>query len=205
MSASTGLSCEESARLSNCILSFICRIALSCCFAASSFTSLGRPTSVTLTLNPCEARCRAVANPSPPFLPGPDMTCIRGLGLVAIRVAISREMFAPTASISWKWLTPRYSELSSATCISSLVTPASVGFVAMERYERTGSISGLGAWLSSKKEAWLDGRRGADGYSLGRHLVVVPSGGDRVLAHLHKSQSSAACEGSFSSLATFEI
>src|SRR6266849_4893750 len=189
MSASTGLSWEESVRFSNCILSFIWRIVLSLCFAASSFTSFGLPTNVTLTLSPCEARCRATAKPSPPFLPGPEKTCILGLalGLAAIRATISRDSFAPTASISWKWLTPRYSELSSATCISSLVIPASVGFVAMERYERTGGISGLGAWLSSKNEAWLVGWRGADGYSLGRHLVVVSSGRDRVLAHLHKS------------------
>ncbi len=138
MSASTGLSWEESVRFSNCILSFICSIALNCCFAASSFTSLGRPTSVTLTLSPCEARCRATAKPSPPFLPGPEKTCILGLGLglAAIRATISRDSFAPTASISWKWLTPRYSELSSATCISSLVIPASVGFVAIGAMKR---------------------------------------------------------------------
>ena len=151
MSASTGLSWDESERLSNCMLSFIWIIVLSCCFAASSFTSLGRPTSVTRTLSPCEARCRATAKPSPPFLPGPDMMCILGFGLAAVRVATSREIFAPTASMSWKWLTPRYSELSSATCISSLLIPASMGFVAISGCEPTAGISGLGAYCFAAK------------------------------------------------------
>src|SRR2546428_11849685 len=52
---------------------------------------------------------------------------------------------------------------------------------------------------------WLDGWSGADGYSLGRHFVVVSSCGDRVLAHLYESQGSAACKGSFSRFAPFQV
>src|SRR5437879_7024650 len=186
------------------MLSFIWMIVLSCCFAALALTSLGRATSVTRTLSPWEARCRATAKPSPPFLPGTHMRCIFGFGLVAVRVAISREMFAPTDSMSWKWLTPRYSELSSATCISSLLIPASMGFVAISGCEPTAGISGLGGSCYAAKREWiprqsmeslllpmlknwqrrlannhptrlLDRGSGADGYSLRRHFVVVAS------------------------------
>src|SRR5205807_4336880 len=135
----------------------------------------------------------------------------------------------------WKWLTPRYSELNSAICISSLVIAASLGFVAISGCEPTDGISGLGAYcFAAKREwiprqsmesshtshgengqleedrrviirAWLDRWSCADGYSLRRHLVVIASRGDWVLAHLYESQGSAACKGSFSRFAPFQV
>src|SRR5207302_673834 len=52
---------------------------------------------------------------------------------------------------------------------------------------------------------WLDGWSCADGYSLRRHFVVVTSRGDRVLPHFYESQGSAACKGSFSRFAPFQV
>src|SRR6266516_1789293 len=53
------------------------------------------------------------------------MTWLLGLGFPRSLVAISWAALAPTASISWKWVTPRYSLLYSAACISSLVMAGS--------------------------------------------------------------------------------
>src|SRR5881296_3869657 len=57
------------------------------------------------------------------------MTCILGLVLPRVFSAIRSAILAPTVSISWKWVTPRYSLLYSAASISSLVIVCSPGFI----------------------------------------------------------------------------